>query len=618
MPPTSSGVSIPPPEGQNLLELTDQLFDELQTVQEIPATPGIWKRPNTSSFTAIDSLGSRYPFDESTIRLAQETLNSSALPFFDRLLKVRKNLKSASKGVAGSIVGLTDRPIPLLVASTVATFMIVFFSTMFVQVQFESLHLVLGTLMTFSMVSVLIIQCLALYRHHQLKYAVICTGLWFGLIAFSLFALSLKVGFAKNYGSTHVDFSRLDMILVVQLAGLLMSLTLGLAFVFISIFGSFMSAKKAEKRDRLQTRTELLRRYFEIRERLKRAKLTSESNKLDRIRNWVNRYGVVLAIILGLSTFILFDLVNTLQRGGIVNRSLSLGSPTISLTLIQTVIGLLSLVMVSVIALAPTSLIRAFICTSTMLFTEGIAFLAVLIHPFGLRIAEPYTSGYLIFHILSGFVVAGAVRGALLGAAQSQWQGRIERNDPDALIVELARLRSRLNISNQGTAILAVDAAKSTLMKVGEDPMIAELAFREYQDWIQKTSHEKEGRVHATAGDGAIVAFQGIHNAYLAAKKLQSSIDLFNIEKNRLASPFRIRIGIHSGQLQGHVDEIMFTSVIDVAAHIESVAPIGGIAMSEVARNVLSDFMPNERFALLPEEVDGYSVFVAINPREDS
>jgi class 3 adenylate cyclase len=109
------------------------------------------------------------------------------------------------------------------------------------------------------------------------------------------------------------------------------------------------------------------------------------------------------------------------------------------------------------------------------------------------------------------------------------------------------------------------------------------------------------------------VAFSDCKSAFTAARRIQTDLDRFNREVNRLSMPFRLRIGLHVGQVVGDLDEVEFTEVIDIAAHIQDAAPIAGIAASDavVASLVEDEFVP------LAKEIDGHKVHLALNPTED-
>ena len=192
-------------------------------------------------------------------------------------------------------------------------------------------------------------------------------------------------------------------------------------------------------------------------------------------------------------------------------------------------------------------------------------------------------------------------------------QRKLQKNDPATVLAEMVRIQLRLAQHGGSICVLVVDAAKSAAMKANADPLTVEYSFREYQEWIEAICQRFQGRVHSTAGDGAVVAFPNCPLAFDAARALQSELAQFNAEVNRLSHPFRLRIGMHMGQIVGNLDEVEFTEVIDIAAHVQAAAPIAGIAVTDdVAACMMEDsFIP------LADEIDGHRVLLAMNPTSD-
>lgn len=207
------------------------------------------------------------------------------------------------------------------------------------------------------------------------------------------------------------------------------------------------------------------------------------------------------------------------------------------------------------------------------------------------------------------FILLCAYAGAVAAQIQSHAirQKRLRDNDPAALLAEMVRLQWRLAAGTARCSVLVVDVAKSTAMKAGADPLLVEFSFRAYQDWVRDICRRHGGRVVSTAGDGVVVAFDVAREALEAARDLQTDLMRFNAVGNRLPSPFRLRIGLHAGDVAGELNEVQFTRVIDVASHIESLAPVGGIAVS----GEFAELLPSEEFVPLEESVDGHRVLLA-------
>jgi class 3 adenylate cyclase len=99
------------------------------------------------------------------------------------------------------------------------------------------------------------------------------------------------------------------------------------------------------------------------------------------------------------------------------------------------------------------------------------------------------------------------------------------------------------------------------------------------------------GRIHSTAGDGVTCAFPHPQQAYGAARFIQAGLVELNAYRNKIGIPIRLRAGIHMGTVMvppgQDLSKVNFAHVIDVSAHLQKAAPVGGIAISEEATREL-------------------------------
>ena len=192
-------------------------------------------------------------------------------------------------------------------------------------------------------------------------------------------------------------------------------------------------------------------------------------------------------------------------------------------------------------------------------------------------------------------------------------RNRRQGRSPAALLADRVMLQRRLNLGRQATCVLVVDVARSTKMKEGADPLKVEWSFREYQALVAAVGSAHGGEVLSTAGDGAVLLFARARDAVQAARSIQTEIAVFNQRRNRMSQPFRLRIGLHLGETASDLTQAPVHEVIDKAAHIESVAPIGGIALSgRVAAEV-----PELQVVALANRIDNEEVMVVLNPTLD-
>jgi class 3 adenylate cyclase len=172
------------------------------------------------------------------------------------------------------------------------------------------------------------------------------------------------------------------------------------------------------------------------------------------------------------------------------------------------------------------------------------------------------------------------------------------------LIAEVVRIQRRLESRPAHVCVMVVDVAGSTGMKDTVNPLLAEYSFRAYQRWIEETCIPFGGRVHSTAGDGAVLAFDSCKRGVAAARRLCETLGDFNSSLNQLPVPFKIRVGVHVDTVAGDLRDVQFSKVIDVAAHTEGVSPINGVALTEpVARRLQGESLKAHG------EIDGFRVF---------
>lgn len=169
------------------------------------------------------------------------------------------------------------------------------------------------------------------------------------------------------------------------------------------------------------------------------------------------------------------------------------------------------------------------------------------------------------------------------------YNAKLHDNDVDTLLSALFEIQKRLQPDAQEITVMVVDAAQSSLMKAAADPFVAEWSFREYQRFLDQIATRHRGSVFSTAGDGATLTFEVPQDALDAGLEIQEQIQWFNQEVNKLNRDFRLRIGIHCGKVTGDIEQVQYTEVIDIAAHLESECPVGECVISESLLRHLPD-----------------------------
>ncbi len=375
----------------------------------------------------------------------------------------------------------------------------------------------------------------------------------------------------------------------------------------VTILGGWARMKIEERHDEQMTRQELLERYFELQGRLENSGSTagdepywSHWRMVRAFRRRPILFSFVVGILASFPTAVLTSLT-AYQTTGIETPSSFLfillrGTFVLLLVPVYIFIGFFS---------------RGFREALLNTLVGRLAALTTMLLPLSLKV-DPLIQWYLAYTVVVFLLAQISQVGAKMQTNLMRSES-LRQNDQTTIVAEMLRIQWRLSDHRTIVCVLSVDAAKSSEMKAQADPLAVEYSFREYQEWIDSTCKKFGGRVHSTAGDGAVVAFRDCRQAFQAARRIQTDLARFNQEENRLPTPFRLRIGLHVGQVAGELDEVVFTEVIDIAAHVQAAAPVSGIAVTDDVATVLED----QEFIPLAKTVDGHGVALALNPLED-
>src|SRR5262245_49903675 len=129
-------------------------------------------------------------------------------------------------------------------------------------------------------------------------------------------------------------------------------------------------------------------------------------------------------------------------------------------------------------------------------------------------------------------------------------------------------------------AILAADVVGYSRL-MGQDEAGTHAALKAIRgELIDPKIAEHSGRVFKGTGDGFLAEFPSVVNAVDCAMAIQEAM------RARSANQIQLRIGLNVGDVIVEEGDI-FGDGVNVAARIESIAPPGGIALTEVAREHL-------------------------------
>jgi len=443
------------------------------------------------------------------------------------------------------------------------------------------------------------------YKRRMARHAMIgALFLWMGLSFFVMITSWLEV---RNT----TEGLKAGLLLLAAFAMFILCLVYGAIGSASAVLGAYMDLRKQIRNEDRMSRQDLLERYFELQERLDASqRLTPKASIFDSdLGKALLTTGPLWGLLIGL-------VLNTLMIVVMVASGIDLMALNTSLNwalLANMVIGLVAFL--SYIA-AGFFARNAWwgLASSLAISVGGLPPVFVGIQFFHLQYLErnfsvlPFVLASLGYMVVTLFGVLGGI--VQRSAAKEL---NLALNDPAAILAEMVRIQWRLSDRTNQVCVMVVDAAKSSEMKSFADPLAVEYSFREYQQLLEELSKDLHGRVHSTAGDGAVIAFETAVEAFAAAKRIQTDIERFNREDNRLQLPFRLRVGLHMGEVVGDLDEVEFTEVIDIAAHVQAAAPVGGIAVTEA----VAQHLPLEEFVPLARQVDGQNVLLALNPTVD-
>src|SRR6267154_3216588 len=128
------------------------------------------------------------------------------------------------------------------------------------------------------------------------------------------------------------------------------------------------------------------------------------------------------------------------------------------------------------------------------------------------------------------------------------------------------------------TAILAADVVGySRLMTIDETGTLAALTSLR-KNLVNPKISEHNGRIFKLTGDGILIEFPSVVSAVACAVDIQSAMRTRNATEP--AARIEFRIGVNLGDIIVEDGDI-FGDGVNVAARLESIAPIGGITVSQ-------------------------------------
>ncbi len=509
--------------------------------------------------------------------------------FFERLIRNPVLFVLVSSGLVGLVALLAGQQASIFISG----------SNTGSRININGLILLFGGLVVFGL------HMVTFFKKKMVRYALLSgLGLWIGL---SFISMTLTWSGLKDDPRYQTAVS--GLLLLVSFVMLFLCSIYAAVGSGVAVLGAYLEMLRNKLREDRMSRQELLEHYFALQERLDSSRgLAPQPSIFDTpVAKALLTTGPLWALLIGLIIGCLNVVIE--MASGVTGRTQEFGW-TVFAELILIVITLIGYIFSGFFAKNFWYAIvqsLAFGIGTIPPMIIGLQFLKITslekaLHPLSILFAAV---GYLVVSLF------GALGGTVQRRAGKELN--LAQNDPASILAEMVRIQWKLSDRRSYLCIMVVDAAKSSEMKALADPLAVEYSFREYQNLLNTLSTQLGGRVHSTAGDGAVIAFPSAQEAFTAATRIQTDVERFNREDNRLQLPFRLRIGLHMGEVVGELDEVEFTEVIDIAAHVQAAAPVGGIAVTEEVANSL----PMEEFIPLANQVDGQNVLLALNPTVD-
>jgi class 3 adenylate cyclase len=541
-------------------------------------------------------------------------------PLAPAVRSVRKGFLASAgflKAIWGFVAGvfdlLTKNPVRFVVATTVLVVLIGFGATVLLgsESRVNNQNIEIQGVLGIAVLATFALHMATYFRHRMARYPV-----YGGLVVWVASALAAMIAVWLETTSRDEPNRGAAVLLVGIGMAFLAALYVGMG-ALVAVAGNWVSQRLSDAAEDRLSRQEQLERYFALQTRLQAAG-SSPSYRMPladepmvrsfRVRPeiWVITIGALLTLA---SVFVLTFLGFEPTPEG-RQRSQVQSSQTAIVLLIVSIITLISVLANIAIGFVLAKPWRS-LGISLLYSVSSIPPMLLPIGAYGWSyVSQPQNQIAIV-----GTATAGGLL-ALLGSFGASVHARALRekslaaNDQASIVAEMLRIQWRLADHISTICVMVVDAAKSSVMKAEADPLAVEYSFREYQEWLERVGREHEGKVHSTAGDGAVIYFSSCEQALAASRVIQGDLERFNREDNRLKSPFRLRIGLHVGTVSGDLDVVQFTEVIDIAAHVQDVGPIGGIAVTQAVAALL----PTEKFLDLGVETDGQRVFLALAP----
>ena len=139
------------------------------------------------------------------------------------------------------------------------------------------------------------------------------------------------------------------------------------------------------------------------------------------------------------------------------------------------------------------------------------------------------------------------------------------------------------------------------------------VSFERFRAFVGGVVAEFGGQVLNSNGDELMCYFPSTIDAVRAGSRILDRLAQFNTEQNFLRVPFRFRIGVHTGSSLVDLDQgVAYSPVLDAAGHLQKLADVDGMMISEQTYVELPEGMPFEYAGTM--DVEGFSYYRLMGP----
>lgn len=130
---------------------------------------------------------------------------------------------------------------------------------------------------------------------------------------------------------------------------------------------------------------------------------------------------------------------------------------------------------------------------------------------------------------------------------------------------------------------LDIDVVDSYGLKSAETrPDRIVVSFERFRELVERCIVARGGQILNSNGDEIMAFFDDADDAVAAARDLLRSLADFNRDANRLARPFEVRLGAHTGRSAVDLETgVAYSPVLDLAGHLQKAAPPNALLVSQ-------------------------------------